>query len=127
MLRPSLCHALFSSLLLGAAVARAEFRGSVVKVDITPKTPQWLMGYGPRKSTGVHDPIFHKIAALDDGTTQVFIVASDLCLFSPTVYDEVAAELKNEIGLEPRQLWWGVTHSHSAPEVGPPGMYDVLL
>ena len=27
------------------------------------------------------------------------------------VNDEVAAELKKEIGIEPRQLWWGVTHS----------------
>ncbi len=113
--------------LLSIATARAEFRAAVVKVDITPKTPQWLMGYGARKSTGVHDPIFHRIAALDDGTTQVFIVASDLCLFSPTVYEEVTAQLKTELGLEPRQVWWTVTHSHSTPEVGPPGMYDILL
>ncbi len=108
-------------------MAHANFRAAVVKVDITPDTPQWLMGYGPRKSTGVRDRIFHRIAALDDGTTQVFIVASDLCLFSPTVYDDATAELKKETGIEPRQVWWTVTHSHSTPEVGPPGMYDVLL
>ncbi|MDO8542663.1 MAG: neutral/alkaline non-lysosomal ceramidase N-terminal domain-containing protein [Opitutaceae bacterium] len=118
---------LLLSLTLAAASLRAEFRAAVIKVDITPKTPQWLMGYGPRKSTGVRDPIFHRIAALDDGATQAFIIASDLCLFSPTVYDEVTAELKQQLGLEPRQVWWTVTHSHSTPEVGPPGMYDVLL
>ncbi|MEY4940777.1 MAG: hypothetical protein RIQ93_2512 [Verrucomicrobiota bacterium] len=106
---------------------RAEFRAAVVKVDITPKTPQWLMGYGPRQSTGVRDPIYHRIAALDDGGTQVFIVASDLCLFSPTVYDEFTAELQKDTGIQPKQVWWTVTHSHSTPEVGPPGMYDVLL
>jgi hypothetical protein len=114
-------------LALLVSTAHAEFRAAVVKVDITPKTPQWLMGYGPRKSTGTHDPIFHRIAALDDGTTQTFIVATDLCLFSPTVYDEFTAELKMETGIEPRQVWWTVTHSHSTPECGPPGMYDVLL
>ena len=112
---------------ISLAVARGEFRAAVVKVDITPTTPQWLMGYGPRQSTGVRDKIYHRIAALDDGGTQTFIVASDLCLFSPTVYDDVTATLKKELGLEPRQLWWTVTHSHSTPEVGPPGMYDVLL
>jgi hypothetical protein len=85
------------------------------------------MGYGARQSTGVHDPIFHRVAALDDGATQVFLVASDLCLFSPTVYDEFAEELKKQMGIEPRQVWWTVTHSHSTPEVGPPGLYDVLL
>ncbi len=123
-MRLSILLLAFSTLV---STAHAEFRAAVVKVDITPKTPQWLMGYGPRKSTGVREPIFHKIAALDDGTTQVFIVASDLCLFSPTVYDDVAATLKKELGLEPKQFWWTVTHSHSTPEVGPPGMYDVLL
>lgn len=112
---------------LSIAPAHAAFRAAVVKVDITPQTPQWLMGYGARKSTGVHDPIFHKVAALDDGATQVFLVSSDLCLFSPTVYEEVAAELRKEFGLEPRNFWWTVTHSHSTPEVGPPGMYDILL
>ena len=110
-----------------ALSARAEFRAAAAKIDITPTTPQWLMGYGARQSTTVHDRIYHRVAALDDGTTQVFIIASDLCLFSPTVYDEVCAELKKELGLEPKQIWWTVTHSHSTPEVGPPGMYDVLL
>ena len=115
------------ALSFGLTSVRAEFRASAVKIDISPSTPQWLMGYGARKSTGVRDPIHHRIAALDDGSTQVFIVASDLCLFSPTVYDEVTAELKKQMGIEPVQVWWTVTHSHSTPEVGPPGMYDVLL
>src|SRR5918993_891694 len=120
---------LHSALVLAASasLASAEFRASSVKIDITPKSPQWLMGYGPRQSTGVHTPIFHRIAALDDGSTQVFLIASDLCLFSPSVYDDVTAELKKQTGIEPKQVWWTVTHTHSAPEVGPPGMYDVLL
>ena len=118
---------LLLALLFCLASARAEFRAAVVKIDISPKTPQWLMGYGARKSTGVRDPIHHRIAALDDGATQVFLVASDLCLFSPTVYHEVTTELKRQLGIEPKQVWWTVTHSHSTPEVGPPGMYDVLL
>lgn len=114
-------------LLFAAAAAWAEFRASVVKVDITPKTPQWLMGYAARQSTGVHDPLFHRIAAMDDGATQVFLVASDLCVFSPSVFDDFAARLEKETGIKPQQVWWTVTHTHSAPEVGPPGVYDVLL
>lgn len=112
---------------LAATLAAADFRASVVKIDITPKTPQWLMGYGPRLSTGVHDPIFHKIVALDDGTTQFFLIASDLCIFSPSVYDDATKRLKQETGIDARNVWWTVTHTHAGPEVGPPGMYDVLL
>jgi neutral ceramidase len=105
----------------------AGFRASSVEVDITPDSPQWLMGYNARQSTGVHDKIYHRIVAMDDGTTQFYIVASDLCLFSPGVYQDVAATLKKELGIDPRNFWWSVTHSHSAPEVGPPGFYKTLL
>ncbi|MEX2263247.1 MAG: neutral/alkaline non-lysosomal ceramidase N-terminal domain-containing protein [Bryobacteraceae bacterium] len=118
---------LLSFSLLTATLVAAEFRASVVKVDITPKTSEWLMGYGPRQSTGVHDPIFHRIVALDDGATQFFLISSELCLFSPGIYDDFANKLKQETGIDARNVWWTVTHTHSAPEVGPPGMYDVLL
>jgi len=114
-------------LLIALPSFAAEFRAGAARIDITPKTPQWLMGYAARQSTGVHDPIYHRVAIMDDGSTQVVIVASDICVFSPGVYDEAAAEVRKEFGLEPKQLWWTVTHTHSAPEVGPPGVYDVLL
>jgi neutral ceramidase len=117
--------------LAHAAVAltlAADFRASAVKVDITPKNTQWLMGYGARQSTGVLDTIHHRILAMDDGKgTQIFLIASDLCVFSPSVYDDFTRELEKETGIKPRQIWWTVTHTHSSPELGPPGVYDVLL
>ena len=54
--------------LLGAA--SGDFRASCVKVDITPDESLWLLGYGPRKSEGVHDRLYHRIAAMDDGKMQ---------------------------------------------------------
>lgn len=103
------------------------FRAGAAKVDITPTDSQWLMGYAARQSNGVHDHIYHRVAVLDDGGTQFYLIASDLCLFSPTVYQAVATRLQKEIGLNPLNLWWSVTHSHAAPEVGPPEMYKALL
>lgn len=114
-------------LAAGAPLCRAAFRASAVEVDITPTTSQWLMGYNARQSTGVHDKIYHRIVAMDDGKTQFYLVASDLCLFSPAVYDEVTERLRKEAGIEPQNVWWSVTHSHAAPEVGAPGMYLTLL
>src|SRR5579863_3181600 len=119
--------ALLGLLLAAASAFGAGLRASAVKVDITPNSPQWLMGYQARQSTGVHDKIYHRIVAMDDGKTQFYLVASDLCLFSPSVYDEVTARLKTELGIDPRNVWWSVTHTHAAPEVGAPGMYRVLL
>lgn len=118
----SICAAFSAS-----AQPSSRFRASVVKIDITPAESQNLLGYGPRNSTGTHDSIFHKIVALDDGTTQFFLISSDICLFSPTEYDEVAGRIQKLYGIDPVNIWWSVTHTHSAPEVGPPGMYATYL
>jgi hypothetical protein len=104
-----------------------QFRASAVKVDITPSSSKWLAGYPPRQSTGVHDPIFHRVVAMDDGTTQFFLASSDLCLFAPSVYDEFAVQLKKQTGIDPIHVWWTVTHTHSAPEVGPHGLAKLMM
>ena len=79
---------------VGSCTALAgQFRASVVKIDITPDKPQWLLGYGPRQSTGVHDHLFHRIVAMDDGKTQFFLISTDICLYSPSVYDDITREL----------------------------------
>src|SRR4051812_41716625 len=115
------------SFILIQTLAAAGFRASVVKVDITPSTPKWLLGYGARQSTGVHDRIFHRIVAIEDGDTKLLLISTDLCLFSPTVYNEAARRIEKETGIPALRFLWTVTHTHSAPEVGPPGVYKVLL
>jgi hypothetical protein len=104
-----------------------DFRAAVVKVDITPDTPQMLLGYQARQSTGVHDKIYHRIIALDDGETQFFIISTDIGLISPSQYDKVAAQLQKLYGIDPINLWWAATHTHSAPEVGPAGLPGIFL
>jgi hypothetical protein len=108
-------------------LAGAGFRAAAVKVDITPSSPQWLMGYNARQSDGVHDPIYHRVIAIEAGAVRFFLVASDLCLFSPGVYDDVTAELEKQTGIPRQSVWWSVTHTHAAPEVGAPGIYKTLL
>jgi neutral ceramidase len=115
------------TLLACVPALAAPFRAAAAKADITPQSSQWLMGYNPRKSTGVHDHIYHRVVAMEAGAQQFYLVASDLCLFSPGVYDDVARDLERETGITRAQFWWSVTHSHAAPEVGPPGMYKALL
>lgn len=115
--------------LLVAPCLRAGggFRASVVKVDITPDRPQWLLGYGARQSTSVHDRIYHRIVAMDDGKTQFFLISSDICLISPSEYDKVTGELEKRTGIQPLNVWWTFTHTHSAPELGPPGLPAVFM
>jgi neutral ceramidase len=103
------------------------FKAAVVKVNISPDTPKQLLGYGARVSEGVHDSIFHRIAVMDDGTTQFVLVATEICMVSPAEYDRVAANVRKKLKIDPVNFWWSFTHTHSAPEVGPPGFGQVFL
>ncbi len=114
-------------LLLFGNSSKAQFRASVVTVDITPTSPKMLLGYSARLSTGVHDRIYHRIIALDDGVKQFFLVSSDICVISPSEYDHVALLLQKKLGIDPVNFWWSLTHTHSAPEVGVPGLPAVFM
>lgn len=105
------------SALPGWAQAQ-KLRAAAVKVDITPDRPQHLRGYGPRVSTGVHQPIHHRVLVLDDGQRRLLIVSTEVCLVSPTDYDELAAQVEKTYGIAPVDFLWTVTHTHSAPEWG---------
>jgi len=107
--------------------APAVFKAAVVKVNISPDTPKQLLGYNARLSEGIHDSIYHRIAVLNDGTTEFVLVATEICLVSPTEYDRVAASIRRKLKIEPVNFWWSFTHTHSAPEVGPPGFGEVFL
>ncbi len=102
-------------------------RASVIKKNITPVNSQNLLGYSARKSTGVHDSIYHRIVALDDGKTQFFLVSTEICIISPTEYDRVAEKIKKQLGISPMNLWWSATHTHSAPECGKAGLDKVFM
>ncbi len=118
---------LFSTLWVGSVVSGHEFRAAVVKKDVTPTDPQPLVGYAPRISKGVHDRLYHRILAIDDGTTQFFLISSDFGGISPAYYDHVTNRLASECGIDPRSVWWTLTHTHSAPELGPPGLLTAFL
>lgn len=104
-----------------------ELRAAAVKVEITPSNPKRLGGYGPRESTGIHDPIHHRVLLLASGGQEWVLVSSEFCVMSPAKYDEVAARLEREHGLGRTNFWWSLTHTHSAPEIGPGGMAKIFL
>ncbi len=114
-------------ILFLANSASAQLKASVVKIDITPNNTQYLLGYQERQSTGVLDKIYHKIVVLDDGATQFYLISSDVCLYSPSEFDKVALLLHKRYGINPLNIWWTVTHTHSAPEFGETGLYGIYM
>jgi neutral ceramidase len=90
-----------------------------VKKDITPKTSQPLRGYPtPRLSTGVHDRIYHRIVVIDDGEEEFVLISSDLCNLPAATSDRFTHGIARRLGIPRTNVWWCVTHTHSAPYYG---------
>ena len=110
--------ALVASLL--PAMAHAQLRAGIARVDITPTAASMPMyGYANRKcgpSNGVHDPLHGKVLVLESGGTRVALVTTDLgSLVSENLRRDVAARL----GID--TLLLSASHTHSAPSFLPFG------
>ena len=126
-MRRSFLIALVAVSCCSASAQSSSFRAAAAKVNITPTVPKQLLGYAARQSNGVHDSIYHRILVMDDGTSRFIIVSSELCYVSPSNYQEIAARVQKKFGVKPGNFWWSLTHTHSAPEVGPPGIAEAFL
>ncbi|MBX0332506.1 neutral/alkaline non-lysosomal ceramidase N-terminal domain-containing protein [Pontibacter sp. HSC-14F20] len=86
------------------------------KVNITPPVGSPLAGYGKRKGlrySAVHDSVWVRTFAFDNGQTEVIFVALDMLIAPMTV----AAALEKEyaaLGLSPGQVYLSATHTHSS-------------
>ncbi len=109
------CWVFLSFLPLGA---RAELRGAVGVVDITPPLGIQLGGYEElrpdRPAKGVHDPLTARILVLDNGKNSLALVVADLIgTFAQAELEQLRAQTRSESDIT--TLLFAVTHSHSAP------------
>ncbi|MBF8962900.1 neutral/alkaline non-lysosomal ceramidase N-terminal domain-containing protein [Pontibacter sp. FD36] len=86
------------------------------KVNITPPVGSPLAGYGKRKGlrySTVHDSVWVRTFAFDNGQAEVIFVALDMLIAPMTV----AAALEEEyaaLGLSPGQVYLSATHTHTS-------------
>ena len=109
LLLPSRAHAQGDTLRAGSA-----------RVDITPKVPIALAGYAGRKglSQGVHDPLFARIVAFEQGGHRLVVVSTDLLGFYGSSSETIRKTILTTCHLEPSELFLAATHTHSGPSVG---------
>ncbi len=105
----------------GMVLCRAErgaLRAGAARVDISPAADAALPmgGYGARTqgSTAIHDPIFVRAIVLDDGVTQVALVAWELLYVPDAVWADVSQQISN-LGIRPENLLLASVHDHGAP------------
>ena len=114
-------------LLAGALTAlgadRGALRAGAARVDITPAPDAALpmSGYGGRTQgfKGIHDHIYARAIVLDDGTTQVALVAWELIFVPDPVWAEVSQQIARELGILPENLLFAAVHDHGAPSITP--------
>jgi neutral ceramidase len=93
----------------------------VAVLDITPKNPIRLVGYGSRKteSEGIESPLKARALVIggDDAALggPAVIVAVDNCAVGANVTEEVAKRLNNKVGLKRERLVVSSTHTHCGP------------
>ena len=92
----------------------AVLRAGSATIDITPRDPVIMSGYGGRtgRSTGVADPLQASALVLDDASLRVAIVSVDLL----NVSHELAGRVRSELS-ECDEVVIAATHTHAGPYV----------
>ncbi|HEV8512034.1 MAG TPA: hypothetical protein VGQ59_02095, partial [Cyclobacteriaceae bacterium] len=86
-----------------------RLRASWAKVNITPRSPMPMAGYAPRNHfDSVHDSVYVRILAIDNGGVQCFIISADLLIFPPALKNKIIQKDKE------RFLYFTATHAHSS-------------
>ncbi len=98
--------------------AAEEIMVGAGKAGLTPAVGTPLAGYGARRgapSTGVHDSLFIRAIALQNGEQRVCFLGYDALLCPPDIARIIEDSLKIRFGFNSDQLYFTATHSHSGP------------
>jgi neutral ceramidase len=93
------------------------FRAGAARVDITPAEPCDLAGFLLRDnpSDGVHDPIYARALALDDGSRCVVLVVCDLLGLEAGIVAGLRRKIEGATGVPAAHVMIACTHTHAAP------------
>jgi neutral ceramidase len=99
--------------------SRNALQAGTAKVDITPKKPVNMAGYGARKglSTGVHDPLSARIIVFKNNDKRLVLVSSDLIGFYGGTAEYMRKAIIDEFHLEPSELFLSAIHTHAGPSL----------
>jgi len=99
--------------------SRNALKAGIAKVDITPKKPVKMAGYGARKglSKDVHDPLSARIIVFKNNDKRLVLVSSDLIGFYGGTAEYMRKVILDEFQLEPSELFLSAIHTHAGPSL----------
>ena len=99
------------------ASGKSTLLAGASKINITPKVPIPMSGYGGRKGPfkGINDDIFIRVIAFSDGKNKAAIIAADLIVIKTLYWEKVTERLNKEIGIPRENILLCATHTHGGP------------
>jgi hypothetical protein len=98
---------------------KKQLRAGAAQVDITPRVGIPLTGFIARQnpSTGIHDRLFARALALDDGEQQVLLITCDLVGLDGAFVAAARAAIQSAAAgaLPASNIMIACTHTHSGP------------
>jgi len=89
------------------------------KVCINPPYGAPIVGYyEERLVKGIHDDLFARATAFDDGNTKAVIIAVDVCLLAQKYYDECKELINAATGINKDAIFINCSHTHTGPLLG---------
>lgn len=97
------------------------WRAGFASEDITPDTRAGLIGYEFRQQNlsdgngGVHDPLFARAMAINDGAATAVLVGLDLAILDPRTARHLRAKVARRVGIPEANVILACSHTHSGP------------
>jgi neutral ceramidase len=104
--------------VLAQTSAAGGWKAGVAKLNITPKTPMWLAGYGSRThpSDGTLHDLWAKALVFEDASgNKAVLITTDLVGIPKGISDEIRNQLQKRYGLSKAQIILNSSHTHSGP------------
>jgi len=89
------------------------------KVCINPPYGAPIVGYyEERLVKGIHDDLFVRATAFDDGENRAIVIAIDVCLMDQKYYNDCKKAIKEATGMCEDAIFINCSHTHTGPLLG---------
>ena len=89
------------------------------KVCINPPYGAPIVGYYEERLTkGIHDDLYARATAFDDGEKKAVIIAVDVCLLAQKYYEECKTLINEATGICKEAIFINCSHTHTGPLLG---------
>src|SRR5256885_3158906 len=97
-------------------------------VDIAPPLGTPMPGYfHERRAGAVHDPLFVRAFALENGGSRIAVAVCDLIGVKRAYLDRAKARIAETTGLAPEQVLISCTHTHTGAATGDDAYTEWLI